>query len=96
MQNECIRFCLKLGNKTQVEAAEFNVINWLPPPKRFEQCLCVNIFNFFAGTVPADVCEMYHPVEQSRFTSRSCQETLLTKPKTLFHTVGQDYGIIYL
>ena len=63
MQNKCIRFCLKMGNRTHIGVAEFNVINWLPTQKRFEQCLCVNIFNFFAGTAPAYVCEMYHHVD---------------------------------
>ena len=57
------KFCLKLGNKTHVVVVEFNAINWLSTRKRFEQCLCVNILNFFSRTVPAYVCEMYHPVE---------------------------------
>ena len=82
MQNKCIRFCLKLGNRTHIGIAEFNIINWLPTGKRFEQCVCVNIFNFFAGTAPAYVCEMYHPVEQSRVTRRSLKKLCLPNQKT--------------
>ena len=43
MQNKC-RFCLKLGNNTDIGVAEFNVINWLPARKRFDQCLRGNLF----------------------------------------------------
>ena len=72
----CSAYILHIG------VEEFNIINWLPTRKRFEQCVCVNIFNFFAGTAPAYVCEMYHPVEQSRYTRRSFKKLCLPNQKT--------------
>ena len=43
MQNKCIRFCLKLRNRTHIGVEEFNIINWLPTRKRFEQCVCGHV-----------------------------------------------------
>ena len=51
-QNKCIRFCLMLGSRVHVGVNEFKRINWLPTRERFEQCVCVSIFNFFAKTTP--------------------------------------------
>ena len=73
-QNKCIRFCLMLGNRAHIGVNEFQRINWLPTKKRFEQCVCVNIFIFFAKTAPAYISEMYHLVEQSRNTQRSSNQ----------------------
>ena len=46
-QNKCIRYCLNLDNKAHIGTNEFLKINWLPTKKRVEQCICVNVFNFF-------------------------------------------------
>ena len=51
-QNKCVRFCLILGNRAYIGVSEFMRINWLPIRERFEQCVCVNIFNFFAKIDP--------------------------------------------
>jgi len=44
--------------------------------------VCVNIFNFFAKTAPAYICEMYNPVEQSRYTRRSFKQLKLPNQAT--------------
>ena len=38
-QNKCIRFCLKLGDKTSIKVKEFEKINWLPVQDRVNQCI---------------------------------------------------------
>ena len=38
-QNKCIRFCLKLGDKTSIKVKEFEKINWLPIQDRVNQCI---------------------------------------------------------
>ena len=45
-QNKCIRYCLKLDNRSHVGIAEFKKLNWLPTKERVYQCICVNILNF--------------------------------------------------
>ena len=57
-QNKCIRFCLGLGNRAHIGAAEFKSINWLPTKSRFEQCILANIYNFFNNSAPAYISEM--------------------------------------
>ena len=36
-QNKCIRFCLKLGDRTSIKVKEFEKINWLPIQDRVNQ-----------------------------------------------------------
>jgi len=71
------QFFLLLGNIVHIGVNEFKRINWLSTRERFEQCVCVNIFNFFAKTAPAYISEMYNPVEQSRYTRRSSKQLKL-------------------
>ena len=81
-QNKCIRFCLMLGSRAHLGVKEFKRINWLPTRERFEQCVCVSIFNFFAKTAPTYISEMYNPVEQSRHTRRSFKQLKLPNQTT--------------
>ena len=66
-QNKCVRFCLNFGNRAHIRIKELQIINWLPTQRRFEQGVCVGIFNFFENTDPLYI-EMYHPVKQSHHT----------------------------
>ena len=86
MQNECIRFCLILGNKTQVEAAEFNVINWLPTPKRLNS-VCVLIF---LTSLLGQYLLMFVKciIMLSRFTSRSLEKLCLPNQKNTRSYIG--------
>jgi hypothetical protein len=81
-QNKCVRFCLMLGSRAHIGIDQFKRINWLPTRERFEQCVCVSIFNFFAKTAPAYISEMYRPVEQSRHTQNSFKQLRLPNQTT--------------
>ena len=71
-----------LGNRAHIGVNEFKRINWLPTRERFEQCVCVNIFNFFAKTAPTYISEMFNLVEQSRHTRRSFKQLKLPNQTT--------------
>ena len=81
-QNKCIRFCLNLGNRSHIGANEFEAINWLPTKERFEQCVCVGIFNFIAEAAPLYISEMFFPVEQSQNTRRSLNKLQIPYQRT--------------
>ena len=81
-QNKCIRFCLNLGNRSHIGYNEFEAINWLPTKERFEQCLCVGIFLFFAEAAPLYISEMFFPVEQSQITRRSLNKLQIPYQRT--------------
>ena len=91
-QNKCIRFCLKLGNRTHIGTNDFIKINWLPTKERFEQSVCVNISKFFRNTSPAYASEIYHPMEQIHNTRRSKFKLHLPYRQT---NIGQR-GLSYL
>ena len=46
-QNKCLRFCPQLGNRSHMDAFEFERINWLPIEDRFSQCVSSQIYKFF-------------------------------------------------
>ena len=46
-QNKCIRFCLRLGNRTHLNYSDFKKINWLPVEERVFQCISAHVFKFF-------------------------------------------------
>ena len=71
-----------LGSRAHIGVNEFKKINWLPTKERFEQCVCISIFNFFAKMSPAYISEMYNPVEQSRHTRRSFKQLKLPNQTT--------------
>ena len=81
-QNKCIRFCLNLGNRSHIGANEFEAINWLPTKERFEQCVCVGIFNFIAEAAPLYISEMFFLVEQSQNTRRSLNKLQIPYQRT--------------
>ena len=60
-QNKCIRYCLKLDNRSHVGIAEFKKLNWLPTKERVYQCICVNIFKFFNDMSPEYTSEIFRP-----------------------------------
>ena len=45
-QNKCIRFCLKLGDRTSIKINEFEKINWLLIHDRDNQCHFLPYINF--------------------------------------------------
>ena len=91
-QNKCIRYCLNLGNRFHIGTNEFKAINWLPTKERFDQCVCVGIFNFFAGAAPAYISEMYFPLEQSHCTRRSFNKLWIPNQRTNRGLRGLSYA----
>ena len=73
-QNKCIRYCLNLDNKARIGTNEFLKINWLPTKKRVEQCICVNVFNFFNQMSPQYTAEIFHPSSSVHNTCRATQK----------------------
>ena len=51
-QNKCIRFCLKLGDRTSVTGKEFEKTNWLPIQERVNQCTISFVYKFQSNTGP--------------------------------------------
>ena len=58
-QNKCIRFCLKLGDRTSIKINEFEKINRLPIPDRVNQCILSSIYKFHANNVPEYLSEVF-------------------------------------
>ena len=70
-QNKCIRYCLKLDNRSHVGFDEFKELNWLPTKERVFQCICVNIFKFFNDMSPEYTSEIFHPSHHRHNTCTS-------------------------
>ena len=45
MQNNCIRFCLRLAKMQLISLAKFKSMNWLPTKERVHQCIDTITFN---------------------------------------------------
>ena len=46
-QNKCIRFCLKLNDRSSIKAEDFEQINWLPIHEKVSQCSLSSKYNAF-------------------------------------------------
>ena len=46
-QNKCIKFCLKLNDRSSIKSKDFAKINWLPIHERLSQRFLCNIYEFF-------------------------------------------------
>ena len=99
-QNKCIRYCLKLDNRSSVGVVEFKTLNWLPPKERVYQCICVSIFKFFNDMLPEYTSEVFRP-SYCRHNTRFSTLMLMypfgnTVPaKKLCLTSDQEHGIRY-
>ena len=62
-QNKCIRFCLKLGDRTNIKINEFEKINWLPIHDRFNQCTLSSIYKFHDNNAPGYINEVFSHAE---------------------------------
>ena len=58
-QNKCIRFCLKLGDRTSVTVKEFEKINWLPIQERVNRCTLSFVYKFQSNTGPEYLEEIF-------------------------------------
>ena len=81
-QNKCVRFCLGMGNRDHIGAAEFKKINWLPTRERYEQSILTSIYKFFNNLAPAYYEEIYCPMNQVQATRFSFQKLTLPSQKS--------------
>ena len=51
-QNKCIRFCLKLGDRSSLKSKDFEKINWLPIHERVSQYSVCSVYKFVAKSCP--------------------------------------------
>ena len=86
-QNKCIRFCLNLDNRAHLDKKEFKDINWLPVKERVAQRIRVTAFNFFNGTSPLYMSEIFIPHETVQATRNSKHRFKVPLKKT---NMGQN------
>ena len=99
-QNKCIRYCLKLNNRSHFGVVEFKKLNWLPTKERVYQCICVSIFKFFNDMSPEYTSEVFRP---SYFRHNSRASTLMLdvpfrkycSGQKLYPTSDQEHRIRY-
>ena len=101
-QNKCIRYCLKLDNRSHVSVVEFKKLNWLSTKERVCQCICVNIFKFFNDMLPEYTSEVFRPSYCRHSTRVSTLMLMLDVPfpkycssQKLYPTSDQELGIHY-
>ena len=70
-QNKCIRFCLRLGNRTHLNYSDCKKINWLPVEERVFQCISAHVFNFFNKWCPAYVNDLFLTINNSIITRQN-------------------------
>ena len=87
-QNKCIRFCLKLNDRSSIKPDDFfRKINWLPIHERVSQCSLCSIYKFFNKNCPNYFDEIYVPLESNGIhTPSSYQKLSVSHRKT---NVGQ-------
>ena len=70
-QNKCIRFCLKLGDRTSIK-----VLNWLPIHGRVNQCILSAIYKFHANNAPDYMNEVFSHAESNGIPTRCSYQKL--------------------
>ena len=82
-QNKCIRFCLKLGDKTSIKINEFEKINWLPIHDSVNQCIRSSIYKCHANNAPDYKNEVFTHAKSNGIPKRcSYQKLKLPHHKT--------------
>ena len=67
-QNKCIRFCLKLNERSSIKSEDFEKINWLPIDERISQCSLCSIYNY--KNCPNLFNKIYVPLETNGVHTR--------------------------
>ena len=75
-QNKCMRFCLKLNNRSSIKSKDFKKINWLPIHERVSQCSLCSIYIFFTKNCPNYFDEIYVPLETNGIHTHSSYQKL--------------------
>ena len=82
-ENKCIRFCLKLGDRTSIKVKEFEKINWLPIQDRVNQCTLPWIYRFHTKKAPEYLDEIFSYAECNGISTRySYQKLKIPRRKT--------------
>ena len=96
-QKKCIHFCLKLESRQHIGEKEFKKINRLPKKERAEQRIATKVFNYWKGTSPLYVNELFFP-SKNTYNTRSHMaleiplKKKMTKVKRAFHLLGRLFG----
>ena len=78
-QNKCIRFCLKLNDRSSIKSEDFEKINWLPILERVSQCSLCSIYKFFTKNCPNyfdEIDVIYVPLETNGVRTGSSYQKL--------------------
>ena len=86
-QNKCIRFCLKLNDRSSIKSKEFEEINWLPVHERTSQSSLCSAYKFFANTCPDYFDELFFPQETNGVRTRFSYQRLSLPKRTT--NIGQ-------
>ena len=76
VQNKCIRFCLRLSDRSSIKFEDFEKINWLPIHERISQRSLSSIYKFFAQNCRNYFDEIYVPLETNGVHTRSSYQKL--------------------
>ena len=74
--NKCIKFCLRLNERSSTKSEEFEELNWLPIHGRVSQCSLCSIYKFFNKNCPNHFDEIYVPLETNGVHARSSYQRL--------------------
>ena len=64
-QNKCISFCLKLDKMTYICHKEFETMNWLPVPERFNQCINSIVVKYVDDQCPNYLNEVFQTAPEN-------------------------------
>ena len=82
-QNECISFCLNLGDRKSIKINELEKINWLPIHDRVNQFIRSSVCKFGVNNAPDYLNEVFSHAESNRIpTPCSYQKLKLPHRKT--------------
>ena len=66
-QNKCIRFCLKLNDRSSIKSEDFEKINWLSNNERVSQCSLCSVYILFIKNCLNYFNEIYGSLETNGF-----------------------------
>ena len=78
-QNNCILFCLFLGNREGIRYKHFKEINWLPIAERVKQFIAVSVYKFSNNLAPKYMDDIFQKFENTLMT-RYTDKTKLAIP----------------
>ena len=82
LKNNCIRFCLQLGNRQHIGTEHLDKINELPIDQRFKQCLSTSVFKFFSEMCPQYMNKIYRTTNQNNAATRNSSLKLFQPLRT--------------